>query len=247
MDVSRFRIGDWVLVGAGVAMLVLGLAVPWVTVTFRGIDLPGARNAFDYPLTGGIAWLLVVAAGVVTFLRAGRLLRGREDAVDPAHRRRAPRSRSSSLVLRLILGPGDYSGAELGRGAGMIIAVLAAVPSRWRRGRQPPGRGRRRSPTCGRSAGAATRATRRASRRPARPPRRRRRPAAAGLIGVAVGRQSFSTRPAISSPASVGLRPTATPAAARASILPWAVPLPPETMAPAWPIFLPAGAVTPAM
>ena len=34
----------------------------------------GARNAFDYPLTGGIAWLLVVAAGVITFLRAGRLL-----------------------------------------------------------------------------------------------------------------------------------------------------------------------------
>ena len=53
--------------------------------------------------------------------------------------------------------------------------------------------------------------------------------------------------PAISSPASVGLRPTETPAAARASIFPWAVPLPPDTMAPAWPILRPAGAVTPAM
>ena len=88
MDVSRFRIGDWMLVGAGAAMLVLGLAVPWVTVTFRGTDLPGARNAFDYPLTGGLAWLLVVAAGVVAFLRAARLLRRREDAVDPPHRGR---------------------------------------------------------------------------------------------------------------------------------------------------------------
>ena len=59
--------------------------------------------------------------------------------------------------------------------------------------------------------------------------------------------QSEATISAISSPASVGLSPTFTPAAASASILPWAVPLPPETMAPAWPIFLPAGAVTPAM
>ena len=52
---------------------------------------------------------------------------------------------------------------------------------------------------------------------------------------------------AIRSPASVGLRPTFTPAARNASILPWAVPLPPLVMAPAWPIFLPSGAVTPAM
>ena len=34
---------------------------------------------------------------------------------------------------------------------------------------------------------------------------------------------------------------------ASASILAWAVPLEPEMMAPAWPIFLPGGAVTPAM
>ena len=34
---------------------------------------------------------------------------------------------------------------------------------------------------------------------------------------------------------------------ASASILAAAVPLPPETIAPAWPIFLPGGAVTPAM
>src|SRR5690606_35128804 len=52
---------------------------------------------------------------------------------------------------------------------------------------------------------------------------------------------------AISSPASVGLLPTCTPASRSASILAWAVPLPPETMAPAWPIFFPGGAVTPAM
>ena len=126
MDVSRFRFGDWVLVGAGVAMLVLGLAVPWVTVTFRGNSLPGARNAFDYPLTGGIAWLLVVAAGVVTFLRAAELVR---DGSVPWTRLIVAGTALAVVLLavRLIVGPGDYAGAELGRGPGMIVAFLAAV------------------------------------------------------------------------------------------------------------------------
>src|SRR5438477_171519 len=44
-----------------------------------------------------------------------------------------------------------------------------------------------------------------------------------------------------------GVSATATPAALRTSIFPAAVPLPPETMAPAWPIRRPGGAVTPAM
>ena len=51
---------------------------------------------------------------------------------------------------------------------------------------------------------------------------------------------------AISSPISDGLRPTRQPAFSSASILAAAVPLEPETMAPAWPIFFPGGAVTPA-
>ena len=58
--------------------------------------------------------------------------------------------------------------------------------------------------------------------------------------------QSVATISTMSSPASVGFSPTLTPASLRASILASAVPLPPETMAPAWPIFLPGGAVTPA-
>src|SRR5579864_539772 len=70
---------------------------------------------------------------------------------------------------------------------------------------------------------------------------------AAQAQACAPDQASAATSVAISSPASVGLRPTRAPAAVRASILAWAVPLPPETIAPAWPIFLPDGAVTPAM
>src|SRR4051794_2740132 len=58
--------------------------------------------------------------------------------------------------------------------------------------------------------------------------------------------QMLLSTSAINSPISEGLRPTRQPAFSSASILAAAVPLEPETMAPAWPIFLPAGAVTPA-
>ncbi len=44
-----------------------------------------------------------------------------------------------------------------------------------------------------------------------------------------------------------GVRPTRIPTASSAFFLSCAVPLPPETMAPAWPICLPSGAVKPAM
>jgi hypothetical protein len=45
---------------------------------------------------------------------------------------------------------------------------------------------------------------------------------------------------------SLGVLPTRTPAASRASFLACAVPAEPDTMAPAWPIVLPSGAVKPA-
>ena len=50
----------------------------------------------------------------------------------------------------------------------------------------------------------------------------------------------------MSSPASVGFSATCAPAARRASIFACAVPCDPETIAPAWPILRPGGAVTPA-
>jgi hypothetical protein len=46
---------------------------------------------------------------------------------------------------------------------------------------------------------------------------------------------------------SLGVLPTVTPAASRATFFASAVPDEPEMMAPAWPIVLPGGAVKPAM
>ena len=50
----------------------------------------------------------------------------------------------------------------------------------------------------------------------------------------------------ISSAVSCGVLPTLTPAASSASFFAYAVPDEPETIAPAWPIVLPSGAVNPA-
>ena len=64
--------------------------------------------------------------------------------------------------------------------------------------------------------------------------------------GGAASRPSASPRPRAAA-VSVGLLPTRTPFASRASFFAWAVPEEPEMIAPAWPICLPGGAVKPAM
>ena len=72
--------------------------------------------------------------------------------------------------------------------------------------------------------------------------------AAAGVASAALsmGWRQPPTTSRISRAVSDGVLPTRTPAASRASFLAWAVPDEPETIAPAWPIVLPSGAVKPA-
>jgi hypothetical protein len=125
VDRSKSRAGDWLLVVGGVAMLIFGLALDWATVDIGGVSASG-NNAFDYFFTGGIAWILVVAAGVITVLLAVRAI--------------APGPTPWALVLlvmtglatllmllRLIIGAGDEAGFDLGRGAGMWVAFFAAA------------------------------------------------------------------------------------------------------------------------
>jgi hypothetical protein len=131
LDLSRFRVGDWVLTVAGAVMLVLGLAVHWTTVHAAGRDYGGARNAFDYPLTGGLAWLLIVAAGVMAFLLAARLVgAGRT----PWTRLTVGATAVATLLmlLRLAIGGGadqriGNQDVSLGRGPGMVIALVASA------------------------------------------------------------------------------------------------------------------------
>ncbi len=117
------------VVVAGAVMLVFGLALDWATIDAAGRSFT-ALDAFDYPFTGGIAWFLTVASGIVTFLVASGLV---------AHDR-VPWTRlfvSATMVatvlmlLRLALGGGSDERignlqVTLGRGAGMYVALLAA-------------------------------------------------------------------------------------------------------------------------
>ncbi len=61
------------------------------------------------------------------------------------------------------------------------------------------------------------------------------------------GRAQASRLSITISDTSVGVRPTRTPAASSASALAAAVPFDPDTIAPAWPMVFPGGAVNPAM
>jgi hypothetical protein len=121
VDLSKFKPGDWLLVAGGAVMLIFGLALDWAKYDFRGISDSG-NNAFDYFFTGGIAWLLVVAAGVIVVLLATGSI-----APDPT-----PWAlilllgtglATLLMLLRLILGAGD----ELDRAAGMWVAFIAAA------------------------------------------------------------------------------------------------------------------------
>lgn len=122
MDFSKFKTSDWLLVGGGVAMLILGFALPWSTVSFAGISDSG-DGPFDYFLTGGIAWLLVVAAGVLAFLRATDKLGGSQPW--PLIFLGMTGLATLLMIIQLILG-----GREdfIDRGIGMYLAfVWAAV------------------------------------------------------------------------------------------------------------------------
>ena len=65
VDFSNFKVSDWLMVGGGLAMLILGFALPWSTVSIGGISDSG-DGPFDYFLTGGIAWILTVSVGAVS-------------------------------------------------------------------------------------------------------------------------------------------------------------------------------------
>ena len=69
MDLSTLKTPDWLMIGGGAAMLILGFALPWTTISLFGISESG-DGPFDYFLTGGIAWILTVTVGVLALLRA---------------------------------------------------------------------------------------------------------------------------------------------------------------------------------
>jgi hypothetical protein len=121
MDFSKFKAPDWLMIAAGAIMLIFGIVLDWAKV-----GSVSGNGPFDYFFTGGLAWLIVVSAGVIAFLLAGGIIK--------------PGGPPWSLILvlgtafaallmliRIILGGGDEAGFDLDRGPGMYVAFIAAI------------------------------------------------------------------------------------------------------------------------
>ena len=92
----------------------------------------GRGTRIDCPFAGGLAWLLrVVAAGVMAFLLAGSLVQAGR-VLGPGQAVSATAVATLLLLVRMAVGPGadqriGNPDVTLGRGAGMLIALLAAI------------------------------------------------------------------------------------------------------------------------
>ena len=127
MDLSKFRTADWLMVGGGAAMLILGFVLPWTSVEAIGISDSG-DGPFDYFFPGGIAWLLIVAVGVLALLDAI----GNLPPTQPWPLILLGLSGLGTLLMliQILMGPrfDSIGGAvEYSRGIGMWLAVVWAV------------------------------------------------------------------------------------------------------------------------
>ncbi len=118
MDFSKLKTPDWLMVGGGAAMLILGFVLPWSSFAGNTGDSP-----FDYFFTGGIAWLLIVAVGVLALLRALGNLPPSQPW--PLIFLAASGLATLLMLLRIILGGRDVGfGIEVDRGIGMYGALV---------------------------------------------------------------------------------------------------------------------------
>jgi hypothetical protein len=120
VDLSKFRTCDWLLVAGGAVMLVFGMALDWASR-----DGISGNGPFTYFFTGGIAYLLVVAAGVITFLLAGGFISA---GTTPWPRLLLAGTGLATLLMliRLLIGA-DTDGVDLNRSSGMFVAFIAAA------------------------------------------------------------------------------------------------------------------------
>lgn len=117
MDIGKIKTNDWLIIGGAIGMIIFGTFVDWVSV-----GPFSAGNAFDFFFTGTIPWILVVAAGVITFLRTQDKLG--EQLPWGLVLVLATALAAVLLLIRLLFNPG-VDGAD--RGMGMYLSVLSGL------------------------------------------------------------------------------------------------------------------------
>ncbi|MFP5487739.1 MAG: hypothetical protein ACLGHQ_05480 [Acidimicrobiia bacterium] len=121
MDISKIKTNDWLIIGGAIGMLIFGTFLDWISVDV-GFGSVSGGNAFDFFFTGTVPWILVIAAGVITFLRTqdklGEQLPWNLVLV------LGTALAAVLLIIRILFNPG-MDGA--GRGIGMILSVLSGL------------------------------------------------------------------------------------------------------------------------
>ncbi len=125
MDVGRFKIHDWLMVGGGAAMFVLGMVLDWTTYS-TGFGSTSGDTAFNYFFTGGIAWLLTVGVGVLALLRVlGKLPPTRPW---PLIFVGASGVAVLLMLIRIVLGTRfDFADRGIGMYAALVWSVIVAA------------------------------------------------------------------------------------------------------------------------
>lgn len=123
MNLSDFKVQDWLMIGGGAAMLIFGFALNWTTID-TGFGSVSGDGPFDYFFTGGIAWLLVVTVGILAGLSVvGRLPEEQPWAVIFLG---ASGLATLLMLLRIVMGA-RFDQAD--RGIGMYGAVVWSLIS----------------------------------------------------------------------------------------------------------------------
>jgi hypothetical protein len=125
MDFSKLKTSDWLMIGGGIAMLILGFALDWTSID-TGFGSASGDGPFDYFFTGGIAWILVVAVGGLAFANATGKLPATQPW--PLIFLGATALAVILMLLRLILGARfDFADRGIGMYGAFIWAAVAAV------------------------------------------------------------------------------------------------------------------------
>jgi hypothetical protein len=126
VDLSKFKPGDWLLLAGGAVMLIFGLALDWASAPDE-LGGGSGNNAFDYFFTGGLAWFLVVGAAVMTGLVLIGAVHTESTTTVSLIAVLATALAALLMLIRLIIGAGDFAGIDLNRAAGMWVAFFAAL------------------------------------------------------------------------------------------------------------------------
>ncbi len=107
-------------------MLILGFILDWTTIDIGPGGSAGGDGPFDYFITGGIAWLLVVAVGILAFLRVNGNLP--ETQPWPLIFLGATGLATLLMLLRVIMGARfDFADRGIGMYGALIWAGVAAA------------------------------------------------------------------------------------------------------------------------